>query len=495
MAVSYSYEVPLSYTINVSVSATPQGVAEYNTNSIAIFTNETANFTDAYKAYLGGASEVATDFGSNSLTYKMANELYNPVPNFVTGGGYLYVFPFNGTNATPATFTTPDISTNLTALKAVSSGSLSITIDGNVNLVENIDFTKCLTLADIVKVLQYKNLDVDIKLNGNTIIFTSRQAGTSSGVTLNTITADEVIDLSAAGYLNAAGGTAISGTDCSGETLAEAVTRGLESVYFGGVLTTQVMDATTKLANSSEIQSLDCVFYDNLQSLVAIATEGAAIKSAGNSKTRTLAYSVSQETGKVAVAGYASIAKSVNYSGTDTANTLNLKTITGVVGDPNLNGTYVLSANTNGVDIYGLTGGLSVVYSNDNNGYTDDVEADLWIKKAVEVAGFNYLRQTDTKIPQTEAGMTGLKTAYASVCEQARRNGTVAGGAWNGAVPFGDPETFKRNIEETGYYIYSIPVALQNQTEREARKAPVVQIALKRSGAFHFSQVIINVQR
>ena len=172
-----------------------------------------------------------------------------------------------------------------------------------------------------------------------------------------------------------------------------------------------------------------------------------------------------------------------------------MKTITGISGDPNLNGTYVLNAANNGVDIYANTGGLSVIYSNDNNGFTDDVEANLWHKKATEVAGFNFLRQTNTKIPQTEAGMTGLKTAYASVCEQARRNGTVAAGAWNGAVPFGDPETFKRNIEETGYYIYSVPVALQPQAEREARKAPVVQIAIKRSGAFHFSQVIINVQR
>ena len=91
--------------------------------------------------------------------------------------------------------------------------------------------------------------------------------------------------------------------------------------------------------------------------------------------------------------------------------------------------------------------------------------------------------------------MAGLKNAYAGVCEQGRRNGTIAPGTWNGSIPFGDPETFKRNIKETGYYIYSSPVALQNQTEREARKAPVIQIAIKRSGAFHFSQVIINVQR
>lgn len=493
MVQAYSYEVPVSYTVDVTLAATPQGIAEYNTNNIAIFTNEPAGFLDLYKAYLGGASGVASDFGTNSLTYKMANELYTPVPNFTTGGGNLYIFPFSGTDATAGSFVTPNISNNITAFKSITNGSLNITINNTSHTLTGLDFSQISTLADIATILKNKNLDVDIDVNETAIRFTSRLYGEDSQIIIGTTETGE--DISASGLLDASNGTSTAGTNSGGETLAEAVAAGLQHVYFGGVLTTQITDDVTRKANATAIQALDCVYYDNLQSLDDISILGTEIKAAGNSKTRTLAYSASQELGKIAVAGYASIAKSVNYSGTDTANTLNLKTITGIVGDPNLNGTYVLEARDNGVDIYGNTGGLSVIYSNDNNGYTDDVEANLWHKKATEVAGFNYLRQTSTKIPQTEAGMTGLKTAYAGVCEQARRNGTVAPGTWNGSVPFGDPETFKRNIEETGYYIYSIPVALQNQTEREARKAPVVQIALKRSGAFHFSQVIINVQR
>lgn len=494
MVAAYSYEVPVSYTVDVSLSATPSGLAEYNVNNIAIFSNEPADFLEPYQAYLRPET-VADDFGYTSLTYKMANELYTPIPNFLTGGGNLYIFRFDGTDATPGSFTTSNISSNVTAFKSVTDGALQITIDGTTSIVEGFDFSGISTIADIVTVLKNKNLDVDIEADGNLIRFTSRRAGTDSGVAITTISEYTGIDLSASGYLNASAGATVSGTDAGGTALSTAVATALQQVYFGGVLTTQIIDDDTKKANAAAIQSKDCIFYDNIQSLANIATLGAAIKAAGDSKTRTLAYSVSQELGKIAIAGYATIAKSVNYSGTDTANTLNLKTITGLTGDPNLSDTYVLAASTNGVDIYGNTGGLSVIYSNDNNGFTDDVEANLWHKKATEVAGFNYLRQTNTKIPQTEAGMTGLKTAYAGVCEQARRNGTIAPGTWNGSIPFGDPETFARNIEETGYYIYSIPVALQNQTDREARKAPVVQIALKRSGAFHFSQVIINVQR
>lgn len=489
---SYSYQVPLSYTINVSLAETLAGLANFNTNSIAIFTNETAGFSENYQAYIS-PSAVATDFGSSSLTYAMANALFTPVPNFRTGGGYLYIFPFGGVNATPATFTTDDISSNVTAFKSVSDGSLSITIDGNANLVTGLDFTSVSTIDDIVTVLNGKNLDVYIEAVGNTIKFTSKRYGTASGIVISAITSGSVEDISTAAYLDASNGTTVAGTNASGQTLADAVAAAQKQIYFGGVLSTQFVDDDTLLANSSAIQSLDCDYFESITSLKDISAIGASIKAAGNTKTRLLAYSLNN--GKRAIATYSTIAKSVNYSGSNTANTLNLKTLTGITPDSGLSDTYILAANTNGVDVYGNTGGLGCVYSNSNGGYTDDIENQLWFKKAIEVAGFNYLRQTNTKIPQTESGMAGLRNAYSQICEKAVNNGVVAPGTWNTAVPFGDPETFKRNITEKGYYVYSLPVAQQSQTDREARKAPVVQIAIKLSGAFHFSEVIITVER
>jgi hypothetical protein len=50
-----------------------------------------------------------------------------------------------------------------------------------------------------------------------------------------------------------------------------------------------------------------------------------------------------------------------------------------------------------------------------------------------------------------------------------------------------------RNIEEVGYYIYSLPVNQQAQTEREERKAPLIQIALKEAGAIHSSNVLVYI--
>ena len=492
---TYSYQVPPSYTVNVSIAATPSGLADYNTNSIAIFTNDPAGFSESYQAYMT-PNAVSTDFGSDSLTYAMANALFTPVPNFRTGGGYLYIFPFKGVNATAGTLTTADISANITNFQEVTNGVLNLTIDGTATQVEGLDFSSVKTLADIVTVLQNQNLDVYIEATDTAIKFTSKRFGTESAVTVSAASdAGDATDLYGETYFNGATATPTTGANASGQTLAEAVAAAQQQVYFGGVLTTQYCDNATVQANAAAIQALDCDYFEAITSMKNIAVLGADIKSAELGKTRSLAMSNSEREAKIAIATYATIAKSVNWDGSNTANTMNLKTLTGCLPDNGLSDTYVLSAQTNGVDIYANTGGLSVVYSNDNNGYTDDIEFQLWLKKAIEVAGFNYLRQTNTKVPQTESGMNGLKNAYEQVCVQGVTNGAIAPNTWNGVIPFGDPETFQQNIQQKGYYIYSAPISQQSQTDREARKAPVVQIAVKTSGAIHFSEVIINIQR
>lgn len=491
----YSYQVPPSYTVSVSIAATPSGLADYNTNSIAIFTNDPAGFSESYQAYMT-PNAVSTDFGSDSLTYAMANALFTPVPNFRTGGGYLYIFPFKGVNATAGTLTTADISANITNFQEVTNGVLNLTIDGTATQIEGLDFSSVKTLADIVTVLQNQNLDVYIEATDTAIKFTSKRFGTDAAVTMAEASEPgDATDLYEPTYFNGATVTPTTGTNASGQTLAEAVAAAQQQVYFGGVLTTQYCDNATVQANATAIQALDCDYFETITSMKNIAVLGADIKAAGLGKTRSLELSNGAKEAKIAIATYATIAKSVNWNGSNTANTMNLKTLTGCLPDNGLSDTYVLSAQTNGVDIYANTGGLSVVYSNDNNGYTDDIEFQLWLKKAIEVAGFNYLRQTNSKIPQTESGMNGLKNAYEQVCVQGVTNGSIAPNTWNGVIPFGDPETFQQNIQQKGYYIYSAPIAQQSQTDREARKAPIVQIAVKTSGAIHFSEVVINVQR
>lgn len=490
--------VPLQHTIDVSISTAPRGLGDYSTNSIVLLTNEAPLSTQPY-IWAVNVVDVIDEYGTNSLTAKMAKAFFTPVPNLRTGNGQLLVFPYSATNATPANVKTVTISsTMLTNLKTVSNGDLTIEINGTDHVLTKLNFTKVSTLQDVVDILKNQYLDCDIEVDSGAIKFTSRKYGaTDSTISLKATADGTGTDLYGSDYLYGANAVETDGVDSSGTTVAEAILAVDEIAYVGGVVTTQTCENSVVIANATALQETDHIYYEAVQSLANIATLGGAIKGAGLTKTRLLAKTDEGTTAaKCAIASYATVAQSVNYSGTETAMTMNLKELTGISPDGNINTTYYNLAKANGVDIYASTEGLSCVYSFDNGYYTDEATNLLWFKKALEVSGFNYLRKTNTKIPQTESGMVGLKNAYEQRCSQAVRNNVIGVGLkWNDTIPFGNPDEFARNIEEKGYYIYSIPIAEQAQSEREARIAPLVQIAIKLSGAIHASNVIVQVQR
>ncbi|MBQ4178704.1 MAG: DUF3383 family protein, partial [Elusimicrobia bacterium] len=195
----------------------------------------------------------------------------------------------------------------------------------------------------------------------------------------------------------------------------------------------------------------------------------------------------------IMMAAYASKAMSTVFEASLTTQTMHLKPLAGVLPDPVITETILSKCKTAGVDTYVSIEGVACVFSTGTNGFFDGVFNELWFVNAIQTAGFNYLRQTNTKIPQTEAGMTGLKNAYAQVCVRGVNNGFIAPGTWNSSDVFGNPDLFKRNIEVSGFYVYSTPVAQQSKADREARKAPLVQIAVKTAGAIHSTNVMIYV--
>jgi len=78
------------------------------------------------------------------------------------------------------------------------------------------------------------------------------------------------------------------------------------------------------------------------------------------------------------------------------------------------------------------------------------------------------------------------------VLSQAVSNGLVAPGQWN-AEGFG--QLLTGDYLPEGFYIYTQPIATQDQTVREQRIAPPLQIAVKLAGAIQEVDAIINVNR
>jgi hypothetical protein len=284
-----------------------------------------------------------------------------------------------------------------------------------------------------------------------------------------------------------------TGADAGVERAKDAILRTNGSVnYFGIVYNEKFTDAVLEEL-AATVQSLDK--FQAVGSNLVADIEGVFtdIKDAGYTQTRALYYSVSENDALDFAAAYMSRLMSVNFAAANTALSMHLKDITGLVGDPAMTQSRVDACQKAGVDFYGDFG-IPKVFISGANLFSDQVYNRLALKVSLQVAGFNYLAQTNTKIPQTEPGMDGLKGAYRAVMAQFVVAGVFAPGTWNGSTRFGLPADHDRNIEEFGYFIYSLPVSQQSQTARTARVAPVVQIAAKEAGALHSSDVAVLVE-
>jgi len=283
------------------------------------------------------------------------------------------------------------------------------------------------------------------------------------------------------------------------ETIEDAIVRTKDLVqYFGIITDNEITDAEIENA-AAVVQPLNKIQFmaKRLASDVAPTTGIASIiRSASYTKTRILLRLKDATTDEASVlfaAAYASRALSTNFSGSNTTQTMHMKDLLGITGDDSMDQTVFEKCKTEGVDTYSSFQGTPKVFSTGANRFFDDVYNECWLVGALEVAGFNYLAQSSTKIPQSENGVSGLKGAYRAVLEQGITNQYLAAGSWNSPDTFGNLEDFHRNINERGYYIYSLPVNLQSAADRADRKAPLIQIAAKQAGAVHSSSVIVFI--
>ena len=280
------------------------------------------------------------------------------------------------------------------------------------------------------------------------------------------------------------------------ETVEEAIKRVVNQIYFGGITTTEAITAGSPAASLlAYVQTLDKVMALTFATAADIEPNGFLdeVRQASQTHIRCIYYSVSDLAARVMGSAYLSRGLSTDFTGSNTTSTMHLKSLVGQTADPTMDETTLAKAQAAGVDVYGSIGGIAQLFTSGANGWFDDVYNSLWFKLAIQIAGYNYLRQTNYKIPQTEKGIIGLKGNYNSVCAQAVSNAYCAPGSWTSPDTFGDKDDFLRNITDFGYYIYSAPISEQLPADRSARKSPLVQIALKTAGAVHSGIIIVNV--
>lgn len=281
------------------------------------------------------------------------------------------------------------------------------------------------------------------------------------------------------------------------ETLSSAIARISNEIYFEGILTTKEADDEEYAAASTAVQAMQNRVL-MLPRSTSAAFSGIFATVASNTNTKCLYYSYGDnaaQNARIFAAAYLSKALSVNYGGSNTTMTMNLKDLAGIQADTNISETILSQCETAGADCYPSIEGLPKVISNAQGGmYFDQVLNQIWFVNTIQRNVFNVLATTRTKIAQTDANLEIITKAIRQVCNQAVTNGYLAPGTWNSSDTFGNYEDFMRNIEEFGFYIYHMPVAEQSQTDRAARKAPVYQIAGKEAGAVHKANILIYIE-
>lgn len=487
-------QVDLGNVVRVSVSGPERGLANVNTSALAIITDEAPIPADfgTFRTYLN-APAVAEDFGSNSETYRLAIIIFSQRQNILTGGGFLVIIPREQSAAAQKAVILGSGPVNLTELTALDY-NINVNVDGagaGDELIGSIDTTSLAAAEASLNSTAVTAAGLEFVVSGelSAAVITLQTIATGAAKSIVIGLAGTGTDI--APLLNLSGSA--SGSDAGVERVKDAVLRTNGSVpYFGIVLNEKQTDANLEEL-AATIQSIDKILFVGSNLVADIAGVFTTILDAGYTKTRCLYYSLTETDALDFAAGYASRLLSINFDAANTALTMNLKDIVGLVADSGISQTVLDSAKKAGVDVYADIGVPKVLTSGENL-FSDQVYTRLALKVRLQIAGFNYLATTTTKIPQTETGMDGLKGAYRSVMALFVAAGVYAPGTWNSSTRFGDPADHDRNISEFGFFIYSGPIALQQQSQREARIAPLVQIAAKEAGAIHSSDVTVLVE-
>lgn len=184
----------------------------------------------------------------------------------------------------------------------------------------------------------------------------------------------------------------------------------------------------------------------------------------------------------------------VDFDGSLTAITLKFKQEPGVTAET-LTETQAAALKAKNVNAFvNYMNGTAILQEGvtSDGSFIDEVQGLDWCQNAVQTGVYNRLYTSTTKVPQTESGMHQLVTVIESELEQGVANGLIAPGVWNadgfGQLAYGD--TLAK-----GYYVYCPPLSSQSQADREARKSPTIQCAVKLAGAVHSVNAIINVNR
>ncbi|WP_192881058.1 MULTISPECIES: DUF3383 domain-containing protein [unclassified Photorhabdus] len=485
--------LPVSNIVNVTINMAPRAAQSRNFGSLLIVGASHVIDTHERLRLYSDIDGVGADFGLDTPEYQAAALYYSQSPRPVD----LHIGRWVKDQAFAAlrgAILTKQQQQAISHFTAITDGSFKLTINGKEAAYNGIDLSKETNLNGVAQRVAEKLRECSVTWDASRFVI-SLQASGSIGYVSSATTGTYIGDLLKLDKVS--GATAIE--PAKAETLAEAVAT-LGSVsggWYGLVVADNTLtdDDVLSVADYIESASVSRIYGHTAQKTEALDTDvdtdiGSQLK-AGNYQRTLWQYSSGKP---YTVASLMGRMFTVNFKGNNTTITLKFKQ------EPAVTAESLTATQANALKK--KNGNVFVNYNNDtaiiqegvmaNGDFIDERHGLDWLQNYVQNNLYNLLYTSTSKIPQTDAGVTRLLTNVEQSLDQAVTNGLVAPGVWNGGqigqIQPGDTLT-------KGYYVYAPPIATQAQADREARKAPVIQCAIKLAGAVHYADVIINVNR
>jgi hypothetical protein len=487
----------VSDVVNVQVTLNPLAAAVRNFGALLILGSSAIIDTNERVRQYTTIAGVTADFPTTAPEYLAATLFFSQSPQ----PSVLYIGRWAKT-ATSGVLHGGVLSAAqqaITNFTAVSSGGLKITVDGTL------------------KTLTAINLSAVTNLNGVASAVTTALAGAAT-VTWNASfnRFDVVSSTTGASSSVSYGSNPGTGTDISG--LMGLVT-GVASVPVQGIVAESLLSGVQACAPFGDWYGLtvaDAAVVDNDHIAVATYIEAASpsriygITSASSAildptQTTDLASKLSaanfsrtfiqySSSSPYAVASLYGRAFTVDFTANNSTITLKFKQEPTVTPET-LNETQAATIDAKSCNVFVNFNNATAIVQQGvmcSGDFFDERHGLDWLQNAVQTNVYNLLYTSPTKIPQTDAGTNQIAGAIEQACEEGVNNGLLAPGVWN-APGFGAISTGQTLTK--GYYVFMPPVASQSQADREARKAPTAQVAVKLAGAVHFANVLISVNR
>lgn len=493
--------------VNVAINEQGQIAKNRDFSVIAILTDEICEaFNEPKTRFINVASaqDVASNFGSDSRVVAAAKALF-AVSGIKKAVVAKWVKKERTTQASANELRGSALNVGLNKLKEATDGSFKLSVGGVVKSYSGIDLHEAVDFEAVATKITEKITADKLKAvydsDGNRFKIVAVTAGAKADTKLGYMSANDSGTFIGA-MLNLVEGKSdiINGTDSvtlPKETLSEALDKlfnanqNFYGVYSAATLSDDELGELESWVSTA--QTPHVAGYTITRDTHLSFENSNIIKKIFNKDSGRF-FAVYNNTGEEH-AGLELLAQAVstNWEGSNTAKTMKFKNLKTVQSDDRITLDIAEKCDRLGINYYTDYDGVSMVAEGVAVGgkFIDEIVGLDAFNDRVQKEVFSTLKGA-VKVPQTDKGQVRLIAAVKRVCNQFVNNGFIAPGQWRGD-PIGYLES--GDYLDLGYYVYSPSYTEQLQTDREARKAVPISVAIKLAGAIHSVDILINYNR